>query len=185
MSLRVFAASAAHPDPGSESARSRPPVRLRAERHRRELLNCLWHAIQARQQRLRVVTEDVVAPSEIERICATAIVVECRLPDLNANLPGWIGTTLGGEIYTAALQGGCSLTVAPAIAAEIHACQRLLQEARALLLEQDASISGFNVGINSGTAAGQTVMHSHIHLIPRRTADSANPTWRHSRGYFR
>jgi len=59
--------------------------------------------------------------------------------------------------------------------AEVRACQHLLAEARALLLAQDASILGFNVGINSGTVAGQTVMHCHVHLIPRRPGDSSNP----------
>lgn len=34
---------------------------------------------------------------------------------------------------------------------------------------------GFNVGINMGTAAGQTVMYPHVHLIPRRTGDMADP----------
>jgi diadenosine tetraphosphate (Ap4A) HIT family hydrolase len=34
---------------------------------------------------------------------------------------------------------------------------------------------GFNVGINAGEAAGQTVMHCHIHLIPRRAGDNPNP----------
>jgi diadenosine tetraphosphate (Ap4A) HIT family hydrolase len=43
------------------------------------------------------------------------------------------------------------------------------------LLGQDPSILGFNVGINSGEVAGQTVMHCHIHLIPRREGDSQNP----------
>jgi diadenosine tetraphosphate (Ap4A) HIT family hydrolase len=33
----------------------------------------------------------------------------------------------------------------------------------------------FNVGINCGEAAGQTVMYPHVHLIPRRTGDCANP----------
>jgi diadenosine tetraphosphate (Ap4A) HIT family hydrolase/5-methylcytosine-specific restriction endonuclease McrA len=59
--------------------------------------------------------------------------------------------------------------------AEVSACQRLLAEARALLLAKDASIQGFNVGINSGEVAGQTVNHCHVHLIPRRAGDSANP----------
>ena len=35
---------------------------------------------------------------------------------------------------------------------------------------------GFNVGINMGQAAGQTVMYPHVHLIPRKTGDCANPT---------
>jgi diadenosine tetraphosphate (Ap4A) HIT family hydrolase len=34
---------------------------------------------------------------------------------------------------------------------------------------------GYNIGFNSGTSAGQTVMYPHIHLIPRRTGDCANP----------
>lgn len=34
---------------------------------------------------------------------------------------------------------------------------------------------GFNVGQNIGTAAGQTVMYPHIHLIPRRQGDMADP----------
>ena len=41
--------------------------------------------------------------------------------------------------------------------------------------KQDSTVLGFNVGINSGAAAGQTVMHSHIHLIPRREGDNPNP----------
>ena len=34
---------------------------------------------------------------------------------------------------------------------------------------------GFNIGINDGPAAGQTVPHLHIHLIPRFTGDVADP----------
>jgi diadenosine tetraphosphate (Ap4A) HIT family hydrolase/5-methylcytosine-specific restriction endonuclease McrA len=59
--------------------------------------------------------------------------------------------------------------------AEVRACQLLLAEAHALLRDQDISILGFNVGINGGEVAGQTVMHCHIHLIPRRLGDSPNP----------
>jgi ATP adenylyltransferase len=59
--------------------------------------------------------------------------------------------------------------------AEVRACQQLLAKARVLLLEQDTSILGFNVGINTGAVAGQTVMHCHVHLIPRRLGDSPNP----------
>ena len=33
----------------------------------------------------------------------------------------------------------------------------------------------YNVGINCGEAAGQTVMYPHVHLIPRRVGDCANP----------
>jgi diadenosine tetraphosphate (Ap4A) HIT family hydrolase len=34
---------------------------------------------------------------------------------------------------------------------------------------------GFNVGVNVGAAAGQTVMHVHVHLIPRYRGDQADP----------
>jgi diadenosine tetraphosphate (Ap4A) HIT family hydrolase len=51
----------------------------------------------------------------------------------------------------------------------------LLQARRAALLESDSSINGFNVGVNCGVAAGQTVMHVHVHLIPRRIGDVEQP----------
>jgi len=35
--------------------------------------------------------------------------------------------------------------------------------------------AGYNIGINDGVAAGQTVMHMHIHLIPRYDGDRADP----------
>ena len=43
------------------------------------------------------------------------------------------------------------------------------------LASMDETITGFNVGINDGEDAGQTVMHCHIHLIPRRNGDMENP----------
>ena len=39
----------------------------------------------------------------------------------------------------------------------------------------DPSIRGFNIGINGGEVAGQTISHCHIHLIPRREGDVENP----------
>ncbi len=50
----------------------------------------------------------------------------------------------------------------------------LLTEIRQLLLKE-RSPDGFNIGINDGTAAGQTIMHLHIHLIPRYTGDTEDP----------
>lgn len=43
------------------------------------------------------------------------------------------------------------------------------------LTKLDDSITGFNIGINNGTDAGQTISHCHIHLIPRRKGDVDNP----------
>ena len=53
--------------------------------------------------------------------------------------------------------------------------QALLRVLRNRLTEWDRTIRGFNVGMNCGEPAGQTVMHAHIHLIPRRQGDAANP----------
>ena len=39
----------------------------------------------------------------------------------------------------------------------------------------DYSITGFNIGMNIGEDAGQTVFHFHIHIIPRRKGDIQNP----------
>lgn len=41
--------------------------------------------------------------------------------------------------------------------------------------KEDKSVTGFNLGVNNGVSAGQTVMHAHIHLIPRRDGDIKNP----------
>jgi len=43
------------------------------------------------------------------------------------------------------------------------------------LLDEEYHPNGYNVGMNCGTAAGQTVMHTHIHLIPRYDGDVPNP----------
>jgi diadenosine tetraphosphate (Ap4A) HIT family hydrolase len=54
------------------------------------------------------------------------------------------------------------------------AMMRLLDEAKAVL-DQKHKPDGYNIGINGGEAAGQTVMHLHIHLIPRYKGDKADP----------
>ena len=41
--------------------------------------------------------------------------------------------------------------------------------------EGDGLIEGFNIGVNVGEVAGQSVMHCHVHLIPRRQGDHPNP----------
>jgi diadenosine tetraphosphate (Ap4A) HIT family hydrolase len=44
-----------------------------------------------------------------------------------------------------------------------------------LLMAEDSSITGFNIGMNCGEDSGQTVFHCHVHLIPRRKGDVENP----------
>ena len=52
---------------------------------------------------------------------------------------------------------------------------KVLKKQRILLLDLDKKITGFNVGVNAGVDAGQSIMHCHIHLIPRRKGDMDNP----------
>lgn len=58
---------------------------------------------------------------------------------------------------------------------ELLACDSLLKIIKEETLESDSSIEGFNIGMNSGLVAGQTIFHCHIHLIPRRAGDVENP----------
>ena len=51
-----------------------------------------------------------------------------------------------------------------------------LEEERKNILTSDSTFTAFNIGMNCGMDAGQTVMHCHIHLIPRRRGDIDDPT---------
>ena len=42
-------------------------------------------------------------------------------------------------------------------------------------LDKDFQPDGYNIGINNGEAAGQTIMHLHVHLIPRYHGDTPHP----------
>ena len=50
----------------------------------------------------------------------------------------------------------------------------LIREGKALL-DAEFSPDGYNIGINCKEAAGQTVFHVHVHLIPRYAGDVENP----------
>jgi len=58
---------------------------------------------------------------------------------------------------------------------ELDDLAKVLKKQRQLLLSLDKKITGFNVGVNAGVDAGQSIMHCHIHLIPRRKGDMDNP----------
>jgi diadenosine tetraphosphate (Ap4A) HIT family hydrolase len=57
---------------------------------------------------------------------------------------------------------------------ERRAIDQLLRECRAILLGEK-SPDGFNIGVNIGAVAGQTVFHLHVHLIPRYAGDHPQP----------
>jgi diadenosine tetraphosphate (Ap4A) HIT family hydrolase len=51
----------------------------------------------------------------------------------------------------------------------------LLADAARLVVAEKHAPDAFNLGINDGAAAGQTIPHLHLHLIPRYTGDVADP----------
>ena len=58
---------------------------------------------------------------------------------------------------------------------EVLAINQLMDLHRQLLQKEDPTIDGFNIGMNCGETAGQTIFHCHVHLIPRRKGDVENP----------
>jgi len=58
---------------------------------------------------------------------------------------------------------------------EIVACNKLIKKIKKEIENKDPTVKGFNIGINSGKTAGQSIMHCHIHLIPRREGDVKDP----------
>ena len=58
---------------------------------------------------------------------------------------------------------------------EVLAINELMEDQRNQLLDTDKSIGGFNIGMNCGEIAGQSIWHCHVHLIPRRKGDVEFP----------
>ena len=59
--------------------------------------------------------------------------------------------------------------------AEIIACNDLVKIIKEEILQKDPTVEAFNFGTNAGKISGQTIMHCHLHLIPRRKGDVENP----------
>ena len=58
---------------------------------------------------------------------------------------------------------------------ELLACNELIQTVKKEIIEKDSSVKGFNLGTNIGKVSGQSILHCHLHLIPRREGDVDNP----------
>ena len=58
---------------------------------------------------------------------------------------------------------------------EIIACNDLIKIVKKEISDKDQKVKAFNIGTNAGKVAGQSIMHCHIHLIPRREDDVDNP----------
>ena len=58
---------------------------------------------------------------------------------------------------------------------ELIACNKLIQILKKEITNKDSSVKGFNLGTNIGKVSGQSILHCHFHLIPRREGDVENP----------
>ena len=58
---------------------------------------------------------------------------------------------------------------------ELLACNDLIIKIKNEILTKDKTVKAFNIGSNAGKISGQSIMHCHIHLIPRREGDVENP----------
>ena len=58
---------------------------------------------------------------------------------------------------------------------ELIACHELIKVVKDEILKKDQSVKGFNLGTNIGKVSGQSILHCHFHLIPRREGDVENP----------
>lgn len=57
---------------------------------------------------------------------------------------------------------------------EVVACMELINEEKELI-DEEFNPDGYNIGVNIGPAAGQSILHVHIHIIPRYEGDVENP----------
>ncbi len=59
--------------------------------------------------------------------------------------------------------------------AERRDADDLLNILKQQICKKDSTVTGYNIGLNNGESAGQTIFHVHYHLIPRRDGDTGNP----------
>ena len=58
---------------------------------------------------------------------------------------------------------------------ELVACNDLIKIVKKEIINKDLLVKGFNLGTNIGIVSGQSILHCHFHLIPRREGDVDNP----------
>jgi ATP adenylyltransferase len=79
------------------------------------------------------------------------------------------------DLHTLVIPKRHAVTFVDLFEPERRAIDQLLVAAQAEIIQKDCSVTGFNIGMNIGGAAGQTISHAHTHLIPRRKADVQDP----------
>ena len=58
---------------------------------------------------------------------------------------------------------------------ELIACNDLIKKIKIEITAKDKTVKAFNIGTNAGKISGQSIMHCHIHIIPRREGDVESP----------
>ena len=58
---------------------------------------------------------------------------------------------------------------------ELLSCNDIIKIIKDEIINKDKTVKGFNLGTNIGKISGQTILHCHFHLIPRREGDVENP----------
>jgi ATP adenylyltransferase len=79
------------------------------------------------------------------------------------------------ELHTLVIPKRHAATFFDLFEPERRAINQLLDHLKVEMIKGDPSVKGFNIGMNNGDAAGQTIGHAHVHLIPRRQGDVRDP----------
>ena len=72
------------------------------------------------------------------------------------------------ELHTLIIPKRCVASYFDLNDRELNNLQQIIKKEKEELINIDKTISGFNLGVNDGLDAGQTIFHCHVHLIPRR-----------------
>jgi len=79
------------------------------------------------------------------------------------------------ELHTLIIPKRCVASYFDLNDIELYNLQQIIKKEKEELINIDKTISGFNLGVNDGLDAGQTIFHCHVHLIPRRKNDVDDP----------
>lgn len=79
------------------------------------------------------------------------------------------------ELHTLIIPKRCVASYFDLNDRELNNLQQIIKKEKEELVNIDKTISGFNLGVNDGLDAGQTIFHCHVHLIPRRKNDVDDP----------
>jgi len=80
------------------------------------------------------------------------------------------------EYHSPIIPKGHNETYFDLSAQKCEVSHQFLIEASEKILMRDPSVNGFNIGMNIGKSAGQTIFHCHVHLLPRIKGDISNPS---------